>query len=107
MARGDHRAGYNHIASFTDGDINIASTFFGGVYHYQGELILIVHTSGSKNSFLSGFAVIYTDPYLSLEILYLWHVSMNPRELCHRTDRNAKLSTVYGELRKSWGLGPL
>ncbi len=79
-------------------DIVIASTFFGGVYHYQGELILIVHTSGSNNSFLSGFAVIYTDPYLSLEILYLWHVSMNPRELCHRTDRNAKLSTVYNSL---------
>ena len=61
-----------------DGDIVIASTFFGGVYHYQGEFILIVHNSVLNNSFLSGFAVIYMDPYLSLEILYLWHVSMNP-----------------------------
>ena len=78
MARGDHSAGYNHIASFTDGDINIASTFFRGVYHYQGELILIVHNSASNNSFLSGFDVQKKDPYHSLEILYLWHGSMNP-----------------------------
>ncbi len=61
-----------------DGDIVIASTFFRGVYHYQGEFIKIVHNSVLKKSFLSDFAVIYTDSYLSLEILYLWHGSMNP-----------------------------
>ena len=58
-----------------DGDIVIASTFFGGVYHYQGELILIVHNSVSNNSFLSGFDVQKKDPYHSLAIYYLWHVA--------------------------------
>ena len=58
VACGDHSASYNHIASFTDGDINISPTFFGGVYHYQGELILIVHKSGSNNTLLSGFGLL-------------------------------------------------
>ena len=58
-----------------NGDIVTASTFFGGLYHYQGELILIVHTSVPNNSFLSGFDVQKKDPYHSLAIYYLWHVA--------------------------------
>ncbi len=52
-----HSAGSNHITAFTDGDINITPTFYGGVYHKQGELILIVHNSGSNNTLLSGFGI--------------------------------------------------
>ncbi len=98
MACGDHRAGSNHIAAFTDGDIDIGSTFFGGVYHKQGEFILIVHTSVSNNTLLSGFGVIYTDSCLSLAILYLWHVAtirQDPMISRHSTDADIYISPTF------------